>query len=362
MISSKNLLAQKLNRPSRSDFPTEIQPFLIQSDTAREKHPELWDTPSVDEFANPTGVTYGDGLGGYDRSPEELMHDLSTIYEHTDDAALDEFTSLLEAQGGLPAEALPPRPLNLSMLDEFVELISVGDRSDYTVYLFEEYDYSTKTRAEAYREYTGSPIIYFELVFKRAHSTTFIFTPALRNEPYFFWFAKQSESLRNKTIDTSLRKHPLSELVNYDQQDVEDFLFNQPEHVLAARDLLMSSTTIESPSPSPNNWTVTQLARHETKSEFLQPRYEGTFVHKPTGIVLEIIPTDADPDAVSFEENSYGIDISREDTDQKAAPHEWELHGASDTIQSHVTEMYDDFLASRLFFSLMEVVDGMAEP
>jgi hypothetical protein len=188
--------------------------------------------------------------------------------------------------------------------------------------------------------------------------------PCLETEVEFSWYAlgitDADGGLRNAAIDAE-ESQRLSGLIS---EGGDRVLETTPDRIRNASNLLNTVLHQENPSPTPDGWLVTECKLDSETSELLAPRYTGTFVHKETDIVLEVIPEPAEP-PLNDNDNSEPVDessgFSISNPNNPGNAYNWVLSFAPEDVHEEIADSFSSQIAGREFAQIMKEVNQLVE-
>lgn len=367
--SPKGLIMTSSENPSKP--PNLSDQNLFNPETGDPEIDQL--VPKPIEF---TGVFDFDPRSGeaYPDSPEDIVELLvHSQYEEVDartDALHEEFNQQKIRIQGEHVPGIPPKPLTVHELDEVVSEIEPGSQRNSTVWVPCEYESVNDLAVGEYREHVEGYILRFK-VENDDYLWEYTLIPDL-SPTGFSWYVAQSDPRLTLAgqLDV-LQSRRLEGLLGF--TNAEEIL-NPPDRILHASRLLDTPLIEGDMSPTPDNWVTTSCMQALEESDLFFPRYEATFVHKPTEVVVEVTPLPADPPDELYQQfldsrmgslesphgslrdqsdlndltwSDEGYDTSAEFDDEPG--HKWSLHYAPDTVQEAVkSEFAREFYGKEL--------------
>jgi hypothetical protein len=278
----------------------------------------------------------------------------------------EEFQMQVQKTQGTRIDTLPPEPLTPTDLDGLLQRLAAAvgvNESDYEAWIPIEPEQIDDTAVGEYRAAVPGSILRFHLE-TGGVIATFSLLPCLETEVEFSWYAlgigDADGGLQNSVMEAE-ESQRLSGLIS---ENGDRILETTPDRIRNASNLLNTVLHQENLSPTPDGWLVTECKRDDDASELLAPRYTGTFVHKVTDIVLEVIPEPAeapldDNDNGEPADESSGLSISNPNNPGNA--YNWVLSFASDDIQKEIADSFSSQIAGREFTQIMKEINQLVE-
>jgi hypothetical protein len=314
-----------------------------------------------------TGKIDGDprAQSSYSDDMEEMVETITGVgtkeQDSEDDVVAEEFSMQMQRLSGRVTEAVPPVPLLPQTLSNLLSDLVQAPESDYTVWVPIESETIDKTAIGKFREETPGKILRFTIEYNDT------FTPfnlmADFSEEGFSWYQMKTTggSMWDGLLEAEEAQR-LDEIV--DAKGDSRMLFSVPDRVKHASSLLETRLTPSDPSAAPDGWVTTRCERDDEISELFEPRYNATFVHQETDMVLELHPEPAERvvEDADLDFNSDGsIQMDASDAKVEREPYQWDLHFAPDRITDDITSNFPDALRKLDIRRLLRRVDELAE-
>jgi hypothetical protein len=293
--------------------------------------------------------------------PSEPREQVELVTDSGDDLLTEEFQMHMQSVGKPRIDSLPPEPLTPTDLKQLIDLVieSVDPiDSDYEVWVPIEPEIIDKTAVGEYRNAVPGSIIRFYLEYDGTFSI-FTLLPTADSPIGFSWYylstRADDDSLTNGLLESE-EAQGLSTLLDSDSNEV---LERTPDRIRCASNLLGGMLHAEDPSPTPDGWIVTEAKHDEEKSDLFVPRFQASFVHQESDIVLEVTPLNADPviQQNESEVTDTGLRLSVANTDPEDATHVWDLHFAPDHVEDEISEAFSPTVTGPELVDIMKAVN-----
>lgn len=187
---------------------------------------------------------------------------------------------------------LPPRPLSPHDLKHGLESCLPGSFDEYTIWVPTQPAIIEQTSIGEYRDLVGEPILQFIVEYDNWRFPVNL-TPDASEAGWGWCVGTVTKGAIWNAMDDSTQSRRLEGLLAQAGDPSE--ALNPPSILLNAANLLGVPLIGTETSPLPDDWTVTKCELTDEASTLFRPRYEATFVHGPTQIVVEVTPLEAEP-------------------------------------------------------------------
>jgi len=307
--------------------------------------------------------------GEHDKDPrdQQLFEDNFDLFEETlnpdtnTSAIHEEFSMAITAATSEIIDTIPPKPLKPRELNDLFSNIYDIPESERTVWVPIEPENIDETAVGEFRRKIEGSIVRFFVEYEETLSI-FSLLPNMSENGFSWYFVSTNP------IDAGISKAMLegSESQRLDSMvgpDGYNILETVPDRIRDASTLLSKHIHTKRRSPTPDGWITTLCERNGEKSELFNPRYDATFVHKETEIVLEVKPLEADK--LASDENttvdSSGVKIHFDPETVEKPTHTWELHFADDDIEEAIADSFEPEVKGDAFYEMMETINDELE-
>lgn len=269
----------------------------------------------------------------------------------------------------------PPRPITVEELDQLI-------RSDRVEYAYEkvacwvdcEREHVKESAAGVYREQVSGYILRFWLELPNDQVLWYTLDPDFSPIGFSWYRGNKNHPMVDK--HTLMDLSQARRLVSLLQADNPENILNPPDRVLDAALFLQTSLTGDEQSATPPNWIETLCEQNGEHSEIGLPRYDATFVHQPSGIVVEVSPvppTETERTRMANKlrttvqsmgmgpEHRPGLGNGNEGTDEEfERTHKVVVHFASDEIEQAIREQFGTEMTGPLVNRVMKRISKLA--
>lgn len=311
-----------------------------------------------------TGEVNGDPRNG-ELYPDDPREQIDLITTDATSVLAEELSMQFQRAEGLRVDSLPPEPLTPTDLDSLLQRLAAHrgiDESEYEAWVPIEPEQIDNTAIGEYRAAVPGSILRFHLE-SEGQVASFTLLPCYETTIGFAWYVLSvtdaDDELHNATIEAEEAQR-LSSLLT---ADGDRLLETTPDRIRHASNLLGTVLHQKNPSPAPDGWLVTECQRDADASELLAPRYAGTFIHKESEIVLEVLPEPADnpfknADAGPAEEQA---DAPVQQPNDPSSAYQWEISFAPDYIHDELTDSFDKQVAGEDFTRMMTTINNLLD-
>lgn len=313
--------------------------------------------------------TFTGSINGDPRSveiyPDNPANQVDLLTGDSTNLIAEEFQMQFQMVEGLRVDTLPPKPLTPTDLDDLLQRLASHcgiDESEYEAWVPIEPEIIDETAVGEYRATVPGSIIRFHLETGGAIAT-FALLPCYETDIGFAWYSLGVTDADDGLLAATIESEEAQRLSGLLTSDGDRLLETTPDRIRNASNLLGTVLHSENPSPTPDGWIVTECKRDDDASELLAPRYTGTFVHKETDIVLEVLPEPADAPLRSnnaeVDRDLSGMAISNPNDSDTA--YRWNLSFAPDDVHDDLTDSFDEHVAGKDFNQIMAAVNVRVE-
>jgi hypothetical protein len=289
----------------------------------------------------------------YPPSPDDQAELLTT---GGDKLLTEEFQMHVQAVGGDRIDTLPPKPLTADELSELLERILDRDgTTEYEVWVPLEGEIIERTAIGEYRQHMPGNIIRFRIL-KDELVSSFSLLPFTDPLGFAWYYVGTVPVGTGEKVMESEESQRLDSLVG---NEGDSPLSSTPQRVLNATRLLNTFIHAEDQTAAPDNWLTTFCKLDELETELFQPRYNATFIHTPSEIVLEVKPVQ--DSTVPTEQADDGVSVDITDDTLHEPTHTWSLSFADAEIEESIAEEFPAEIRGEELPTIMKAVDDRLE-